>query len=594
MTWPEEVPLSETKIGFVETFEDVQEFFRWLGQKRDVLALDTETSGLSPFEPGARIRLFQVGSVNEAWVIDAQRWPGVMYEVLEKYQGPQVWHNIAFDAKWIQVLYPDLKFAWSRSNDTMLMHRLHDNEASAALKPIAKKYWGPAAVAGQDMLKETMANTKTSWADVPLEAPAYRIYSGVDVILGARLYRKMSHVHSGEFKRAYQLEMEARRICTQMEIRGMRIDREYCKTKSDELDEYVEKAIEYASTKWGVKLGSTTSLGRWFVAEGADILDMTATGLPKMDEDSLKHLINQGYELADLALKTRKATKIRSTYLENFLEFSKDDGTVHPDIITMAAKTGRMSIKNPALQTLPRDDVTVRPSVIPHEGQVLLSSDYDQIEFRYISHLCGDLGLKTLFEEADAPGGLDVFTQIGREVFSDPSMVKKDPRRATIKTLIYARNYGAGVAKQALSAGVPKARMQEISDNFDHLYPGLNTFNSNLTKEMQDIVRSGERPYVTTFTGRRLYVPADRAYTAGNYLVQGSCAEVLKEALVDLSMNGLDDNLVLPVHDEVLVSCDKGDAEEIAELINESMINEQFSVRMPAACGEPMERWVKQ
>ncbi|QEM41609.1 DNA polymerase I [Gordonia phage Forza] len=592
--WPEAVPLQKTQVGFVQTFEDLQEMFRWLGEKRDVLALDTETSGLDPYLPKSRIRLFQLGDVNTAWVVDSVRWPGVMFEVLEKYQGEMVWHNIAFDAKWIRVLYPELKFPWSRTHDTMIQHKILDNEAPAALKSIARRLWGPAAVAGQDMLNATFENTKTDWDTVPLDAPAYQIYSGVDVILTARLHRHLAEVHSGRFKRPYELEMETRRICNQMEYRGMKIDLEYCSEKSEALEKYVEEAKAFAIKTWGVKIGSTKDLGEYFIREGADLLEMTGTGLPKMDEDSLTHLINQGYELADLALKARKATKIKSAFLDNFLKFSASSGgVVHPQILTMAARTGRMSIKDPALQTLPRDDPTVRPSVIPHDGQVLLSSDLDQVEFRYISHLCGDTGLRELFETADRVGP-DVFTQLGREIFDDPSMQKKDPRRQIIKTLIYARNYGAGVPKQALSAGIPVAQMQAISDSFDMRYPDLNNYNSNLIRMMNEMIKSGERPYVETFTGRRLYIDPKKAYTAGNYLVQGSCAEIMKYNLLDLSMSGLDDNLLVPVHDEVILSVDPGDVEEVREVVKECMTTTDFTILLPADCSNGMERWVKQ
>lgn len=592
--WPEEKPLSETQVGFVDTLEDVFEFKRWLSQKRDVLALDTETSGLDPYAPGARIRLFQCGDVNTGWAIDAVKWPGLMYEVLEKYEGQQVWHNVAFDAKWIKVLYPSLQFPWRKTHDTMIQHRIYDNEASAALKTISGKLWGQAAVSGQEALRITMENTKTDWDTVPLEAPAYKIYSAVDVILTARLHRHLTIVHSGEFKRSYQIEMQTRRICNQMELRGMQIDQEYCQTKSNEFEKFIEDAIAYADGKWGVKLGSTKELGKWFVDQGADILELTSTGQPKMDEDSLTHLINQGYELADLALKARKATKIKSTYLDNFLTFgATSNGIVHPQINTMAARTGRMSIQNPALQTLPRDDKTVRPSIIPHEGDVLLSCDLDQVEFRYISHLSEDEGLIEMFRTADSPGGLDVFTQIGRDVFEDPEMVKKDPRRAVIKTMLYARAYGAGIAKQALSAGIPQERMKNISDTFDQAYPGMAKYTSKLVGEMNEMVRAGERPYVTTFTGRRLYVPKDRVYVAGNYMVQGSCAEVFKLNVIDMSMSGLDDYMVCPVHDEILLSVPTSEAYDVTQVVSECMTTNDFSVPLPAGCSEPMTRWVK-
>ena len=592
--FPEEVPLEKTGIGFVQSYDDIQEFFRWLGQKRDVLALDTETAGLNPYASDARIRLFQCGDVNSAWVIDAVRWPGIMFEVLEKYQGPMVWHNIAFDAGYIRVRHPDLKFPWSKSHDTMLMARLFDNEASAGLKPLSEKLWGRKATIGQELLKQTMENTGTDWNTVPLDAPAYRTYSGVDVILTARMYRHFNDVHSGSMRQPYEVEMQARRICSQMEYRGMRIDTEYCSEKAAQLNKYVEDAIEYAQGKWGVKLGSTKDLGVWFTGQGADILETTGTGQPKMDEDSLTHLINQGYELADLALKARKATKIKSTYLDNFILFGEHSGgIVHPQINTMAAKTGRMSITNPALQTLPRDDKTVRPSIIPHEGDVLISSDLDQVEMRLAGALSHDSRIIEDFRVADTTGP-DFFTSSGRTIYSDPEMVKSDPRRATVKTYWYSSLYGAGVRKQAVAAGVPVETMQRLAADVRSAYTELEAFKKKVVSTCETMARDGQRPYVTTYTGRRLYVPTDRTYVAVNYLIQSTAAEVFKYNLIDLSMSGLDEYLVCPVHDEILLSAPKDEVDDIVPIVNECMTTSDFDIPLPGECGEPMDRWVKQ
>lgn len=594
-----ELPLSQTAIGFVETFEDLQDMMRWLGEShgREILAFDTESTGLDPHAKDARVRLAQIGTENEAWVIDAERWPGICIEILERYRDtPFAFHNVAFDAKYMQVLWPKLKFPWAHTHDTMLMHRIHDNEAAAGLKPVSEKLFGREATMGQRSLEISMANGKWTWGTIPMEVPAYRTYSGVDVLLTARLYRRMHHVHSGEFREVYDLEREVRRICTNMELRGMRIDTDYCRSKKAELDEYVEKTIAYCKEKYGVEIGSTKQLGTWFESHGFSLPDRTATGLPKMGEDQLKSLIIQGSELADYALKARKATKISGTYLQNFLEFGKTDGgIVHHTINTMAARTGRMSITDPALQTLPRRDTTVRPSIIPHPGEILLSADSDQIEFRFISALAEDEGLIARFRQADSEGP-DVFTQIGREVFEDPEMVKGDPRRDTIKTLIYARLYGAGLAKQALSAGVTYERMKTVSDAFDIAYPAISVFQNALNSQLETMKRSGERPYVTTFTGRRLYVDPDRTYAGLNYWVQGACAEVLKQSLVNLDYSGLGDMMLTPVHDEVVFSVDPEayDVEEVRRTIDECMSNFDFAIPLPASCGAPMERWKKQ
>lgn len=596
---PGELPLDQTSIGTVDTFADVQDMMRWLGESRgrEVLAVDTESTGLDPYAADAKVRLFQIGTENDGWVVNAERWPGVCIEILENYRDtPFVFHNVAFDAKYMQVLWPDLKFPWSYTHDTMLMHRIHDNEASAALKPVSEKLFGREATVGQRALEISMANGKWTWGTIPMDVPAYRIYSGVDVLLTARLYRRMHHVHSGEFKAVYDLEREARRICTNMELRGMRIDTEYCKAKKDELDEYIEHTIAYCKDKYGVEIGSTKQLGAWFEANGFDLPDRTGTGLPKMGEDQLTALSVQGSELADYALKSRKANKISGTYLQNFLEYGKTDhGIVHHTINTMAARTGRMSITNPALQTLPRTDRTVRPSVVPHEGEIMLSADSDQIEMRLAGALSNDVRIIEDFSIADSTGP-DFFTNSGRTIYDDPSMMKSDPRRATVKTYWYSSLYGAGIAKQALSAGVPYQVMEKLAADVRTAYVMLEGFKKRVIDECEHMRRANERPYVTTFTGRRLYVPADKTYVSVNYLIQSTAAEILKYSLMNLDYSDLGPTMLAPVHDEVIFSVDPTayDIEEVRRTISECMTNRDFPIPLPAECGTPMHRWEKQ
>ena len=593
---PGELPLKDTGVTLVDNLDDAMEFKRWLGENRgrSCLAVDTETAGLSPWAPDARIRLFQVGDANHGWVIDCENWAGVAKDFLRTYNDtPMVFWNISFDGKYITHKWPDVQFPWSRCADGMLMHKLHDSEASAALKTVSLDVFGNLAVLGQKALDEAMTANGWDWNTVPLSCDAYSMYSAMDVILTARLYDRLQHVHSGEFQAAYEIEYEARRICSAMELRGMRIDRERVINRQIELDEYVEKMISFCADTFGVKIGSSKQLGAWFTAQGAPLTEFTATGAPKMDADALEALAEQGYELAQYALNARKATKISGTYLSNMLKFADDNDILHPDINTLAARTGRMSIQNPALQTLPRDDKHVRPSVIPFEGQVLLSADYDQQELRLIAGLSRDENMINAFKQADEVGP-DFFTQSAQEIFKDPTIVKSDPRRNTIKGYWYSSAYGAGVEKQAQTAGVPVSEMREIVRNVETEYSVMTEWKKSIGSRLETMARSGERPYVTLFDGRRIYVNPDKSYTGVNYTIQGSCAVMMKQSLINLDFAGLGDYLIVPIHDEVLFSVPESEIDDLRPVIAEAMYNGDFGIDINAEAGEPMLNWVKQ
>jgi DNA polymerase-1 len=296
-------------------------------------------------------------------------------------------------------------------------------------------------------------------------------------------------------------------------------------------------------------------------------------------------------QLADIVLKQRKADKLANTYFKNFLD-DNVNGFVHPSVKTMGARTGRMSITNPALQTLPKGDDTVRRAFLPKDDDhVIITSDLDQVEFRMFASLSQDPNLISLFNLADATGS-DPFTEIGREIYQDPSMVKSDKRRSLIKGVVYGRLYGAGVAKQALTAGVPEDQMRAVSDAFDLRFPGMTGFQ----KQVEDVgmrrLRAEGQGYVNTWTGRRLPCDEDRVYTLVNYLIQGGAAEVFKSNLVKLDKADLTDLLIVPVHDEIVLNAPREDAKEIMQIVRECMTTRDgWSVPLTADVDGPLENW---
>jgi hypothetical protein len=137
-------------------------------------------------------------------------------------------------------------------------------------------------------------------------------------------------------------------------------------------------------------------------------------------------------ELAEVVLAQRKADKLASTYFQNFID-KEVNGLLHPSVRTLGARTGRMSITDPALQTLPAGEATVRRAFIPRdEDHVIIASDLDQVEFRLTASMSQDDQLIRLFHEADATGG-DAFTSILRDIYRDPTAQKSDPRRKLVK-----------------------------------------------------------------------------------------------------------------------------------------------------------------
>jgi DNA polymerase I len=598
--------LNDVKLHLVDNVDTAREFISWLGERRphNAISIDTETGenpggerkdALSPWH--GQLRLVQVGDGLTGWAIPWKEWSGVFYEAMDKFDGPIVCHNIAFEARWFDV-HSTWKMPWERAHDTMIMAHIIDPLGSGALKRLSSLYIDGRAAAMQETLDTSLITNGWTWGTVPTNFQPYWAYGALDTVLTMRLW-EMFWEKCGPGKpyhKAYELEMAARKIVTRMEINGARIDLDYSKRKFDELTAYAESVKDWAKKTYnGVSITSNIQLVRLFEGMGAEITSFTPSGQRSADKDQLALLAIDGNpevkNLAEIVLKQRKADKLANTYFANFLN-DNVNGFVHPSVKTLGARTSRMSIQNPALQTLPKGDATVRTAFIPKDkDHVIITSDLDQVEFRMFASLSKDPNLITLFNRADATGS-DPFTEIGREIYNDPTMQRSDKRRNLIKGTVYGRLYGAGVAKQAVTAGVAETQMRQVSDAFDTRYPGMAFFQKQVEDAGMRRLREEGQGYVYTWTGRRLPCDEDRAYTLVNYLIQGGAAEVFKANLIKLDQADLTELLIVPVHDEIVLNAPREDAQEIMQIVKQCMTTtEGWDVPLTSGIDGPMETW---
>lgn len=598
--------LGDVQLHLVDSVEKAGEFITWLGERRphNAIAIDTETGeypgrerkdALSPWH--GRLRLVQVGDGQQAWAMPWDEWAGAFYQAMDKFDGQIVCHNIGFEARWFDV-QSRWNLPWHRAHDTMIMAHIIDPLGVGALKRLAALYVDGRAVALQDTLDTELIKNGWTWGTVPTNFQPYWAYGALDCVLTMRLWEQFYEKcgPGGPYNKAYELEMATRRIVTRMEINGARIDLDYSKKKFDELTEYADSVKTWAKQKYnGVSISSNLQLVRLFESLGAEINEFTPSGQKSASKDQLKLLSITGNDevkaLAEIVLKQRKADKLANTYFSNFLN-DNVNGFVHPSVKTLGARTSRMSIQNPALQTLPKGDDVVRRAFIPKdEDHVIVTSDLDQVEFRLAASMSQDRNLIDMFNNADRTGS-DPFTEIAKEVYNDPNFQRTDKRRGLIKSMIYGRLYGAGVAKQALTAGVTEMQMKTVVNAFDSQFPGMTAFQRQIEDVGMRRLKAEGQGYVYTWTGRRLPCDEDRVYSLLNYLIQGSAAEIFKANLIKLDQADLTEHLIVPVHDEIVLNAPRKDVEEIKRIVKECMTTtEGWAVPLTADVEGPLENW---
>lgn len=584
----------DLKVHLVDNIDAAWEMKRWLGQRHDVIGVDTETSGLNPYAPDAKLRMIQIGDQKEGWAIPWEQWGGAALEVLNAWTGIFTVHNLPFDAKWLKH-HAKWDIPWDRTHDTMIMYNMLYPGAPATLKGITKLHIDPRAAAGQDYLDSEMKKNGFGWHNIPLNNEAYWTYSALDPVLDAHIWQFLRADLA--YPDSFDLEMSALRICSNMEDRGIYVDVDYCIQKRDELEKYVDSAKKWGQENLGISISSNPQLATYFRDTlGANLTQMTPGGSPSMDKKVMAELANDPdpkiSRLAKFIEEVRKADKIRGSYFENFIA-DQTNGLLHPSIKTMRAVTGRMSVTSPALQTLHKDDKMVRNAIIPGPGRFLMSSDLDQVEFRIFAHLSQDEALINTFLESDRDGS-DIFTEIGRRIYGDVNFQKSDVRRKLVKSTIYGRLYGSGVAKMAETAGVSVDVMAEVNTGLDESFPGIKIYQKQMERDVKNRITVDGYPYIETLvTKRRIPVEEDRIYSGLNYTIQSSAAEVFKRNLVRLDLAGLGDYMVIPVHDEIVIAPpDDSSVREISEVLSECMTTtEGWSVPLTSGTEGPFKRW---
>lgn len=588
-------PLDNVQLKLVECLDDALELKRWLGERREILAFDTETEGFDHSRDD--LRLIQIGDLDTGWAIPWPLWGGLAQELLRDYREPTVAHHRKFDYGFLKHR-ADIEIPWANGHDTMIECALVDPTRPKGLKPAAARLVDKKATAGESLLHDGMKQHGWTWATVPYNFPPYWIYGALDPVLTAHLHHQLiDHVLAAS-PRIYEIELATARICGNMSSTGVMIDREYISNAITKLNGYNTKVRNWLFDNYGIKsLLSARQMHAAFLQCGIEIHYITPTGLPKIDKEVLEGLAlmsetPEARQLARVITDARHADKVVGSYLEKFLFLADSNDVVHASINTIQARTGRMSITDPAWQTLHRNDKVVRGAVIPRPGHALITVDAAQIEMRLAAAITQDEGLIQAFYEADN-GGLDFYSGIASQLFGGV-VPKDDPRRQAVKTMSYAKLYGASVTTMARSIGLPIERVKVIHDAFNERFPGLERRAKRVMAEANAMRRNGERPAVWTSMGR--YLPADegKEFALINYELQAEAADVLKQVIVNVDQAGYGDAMRLPVHDELIFETPKEDADdflhEVVQIMNAST---DYVVPIPWEGKVLTERWKK-
>ncbi len=399
-------------------------------------------------------------------------------------------------------------------------------------------------------------------------------------IMGYNLYKKTAEEikSTGEEKLLFEIEMPLALVLASMEDIGFLLDRKGLTSMNEELKERlaeIEKAI-YENAGETFNINSPKQLGViLFEKLGLPAKKKTKSGYSTNAEvlESLKGL----HPIIDSILEYRVLTKLKATYCEGLLLKMDSDDVVHSTFIQTETRTGRISSAEPNLQNIPvrkEEGKRLREFFIARKGRVLLDADYSQIELRVLAALSGDENMIKAFKN-----GADIHTITASEVFGLPENMVTPLLRSRAKAVNFGIVYGIGAFSLSKDIGVSRKEAENYIKGYYGLYKGI-------AKYMDDIVQKAkDTGYSVTLFNRRRYLPELnssngmlRAFgerVARNMPIQGTAADIIKIAMIRvfnrLKEEKLDANLILQVHDELIVEAKESDADRAAKIIEEEM-----------------------
>ena len=588
----------------VNTPEQFDEFFAVL-EKQKRFAIDTETTSLRPVDcelvglcfswKGGEGWYLPVAS-NTGDVLDRDSTLERLRPILEDGSVGKIGQNIKYD---IVVLRSAGIELGGVIFDTMVAsYLLHPDRRGHGMDALARDFLSYETIPISDLIGK--GKKQISMLDVELEKLAQ--YAAEDGDITWRLYEQFApkFEESGVKKLFEDVEMPLVGVLADMESAGVKIDSDHLRASSEKLGVRIEELLAeiYGVVGHEFKVESPKQLAEVLFDEiGLRVVKKTKTSR-STDASVLQTLVMETeHPLPKLVLEFRELTKLRSTYLDPLPEFvSPRTGRLHASFHQTVAATGRLSSSDPNLQNIPvrrEQGREIRRAFIAEDSDhVLLTADYSQIELRILTHLCKDPGLTEAFATDQ-----DIHTFVAAQIFDVPADQVTREMRGRAKAVNFGIIYGQGAFGLARSLGITRKDAADFIADYQARYPGIPRF-------MEDCVLQAEAEgEVATMLGRRRPIPEVKSRNrntralgerlAINTVVQGSAADLIKVAMVNISRRIRDENLdlrlLIQVHDELVFEAPRDKVDELSEIVRDEMVNAlpmDVPVKVDAAWGD--------
>jgi DNA polymerase I len=562
--------------------------------KQTSVCFDTETTGIDAlnaelvgmsfsFEKGKGFYVPFPENKEEAQILIEKFRPFFENETIEK-----IGQNIKYDLKILSNYDIQVK---GKLFDTMIAHYLINPDMRHNMDILSETYLKYAPKSIETLIGKKGKN-QLSMRDVPMEDIKEYATEDADITFQLKEHFQPILEKVGTKKLFDEIEIPLVPVLADMEKEGIRLDVEFLKSMSvdmqKEIDAFEQQIYETAGEKFN--LASPKQLGDILFDKlkiGGAKQKKTKTGQYATGEEVLSYLANEHQIVRDI-LEWRQMVKLQSTYIDALPnQVDKKTGRVHTDYMQTVAATGRLSSTNPNLQNIPirteKGRLIRKAFIARDENYTLLSADYSQIELRIIAALCGEENMIKAFQNHE-----DIHKSTAAKVFNVPLNEVTKEQRSHAKTVNFGIIYGVSAFGLSNQTNLSRKESAELIEAYYETYPKLKSF---MTSQV-DFAR--ENGYVETISGRRRYlkdinsanaiVRGGAERNAVNAPIQGSAADIIKIAMINIHKKLTTENwkskMLLQVHDELVFDVHNSELEKIQPMIKYEMEN-AFKMAVP-------------
>ncbi|SEF73710.1 DNA polymerase I [Flavobacterium urumqiense] len=558
------------------------------------VSFDTETTGINAlhaelvgisfsYEKGKGFYVPFPENQAEAQTLAEKFIPFFENENIEK-----IGQNLKYDLKILSNYNITVK---GKLFDTMIAHYLINPDMRHNMDILSETYLKYSPKSIEALIGKKGKNQK-SMRDIELEEIKEYAIEDADVTLQLKEIFTLELDKTGTKKLFEEIEIPLVKVLADMEKEGIRVDVDFLKSLSKTLDEDIKvletTIFEIAGEKFN--LASPKQLGDILFDKlkiGGLKQKKTKTGQYATGEEILSYLATD-YPVVKDILDWRQLIKLQNTYVEALpLQVDTITNRIHTDYMQTVAATGRLSSNNPNLQNIPirteRGKQIRKAFVARDENHTIVSADYSQIELRIIAALSGEENMIKAFQNQE-----DIHKSTASKVFNVPLEEVTREQRSHAKTVNFGIIYGVSAFGLSNQTSLSRSESAALIDAYYKTYPRLKSY----IQEQIEFAR--ENGYVQTILGRRRYlkdINSQNAIVRGgaernavNAPIQGSAADVIKIAMINihekLSSENWKSKMLLQVHDELVFDVHNSELEKIKPMIKQEMEN-AFKLDVP-------------